>query len=399
MKTLVLYAYYTNQMSYYDDWLDAFMFHDDFNAESVDVFKLVDPDSIRSTHKKIETYDLIILHHSMTADTIKYIQPYMSALKNRSGKLVVFVGNEVNLITIGMAPKIHLLRELRAEIIATQLLQEAGEWLYESCIDSRVLSLPHGLNTRFYQYNGQYSTREIDIGTRSSRYPLTIGDNERNDIIEFFRNSQESFRLDLGSVINSERFTRTEWKNFLSNCKSTLSTEAGTFYLERDDVTAQAIQRYLTSKSKSIILPKKGFLRDLYSRFIPAPIRKRVVSLIKNHVIEQDQLDTQAEFQEIYDKFFHQKSVAPVYSKVISSRHFDAIGTRTLHVMYPGRYNDILRPHEHYFELRRDHGNLEDLKSLLSNDRKLADMTSRIYDYVAKNHTHKHRLDMLLESV
>lgn len=38
MRTLVLYSSYTDQMSYYDDWIDAFRAHPSFQALCVNVF-------------------------------------------------------------------------------------------------------------------------------------------------------------------------------------------------------------------------------------------------------------------------------------------------------------------------------------------------------------------------
>ena len=132
-------------MSYFDDWIDAFKAHSDFSTLCINVFG-ASKDLISYVKSKIESYDLIVLHHSMNGDTLKYLDPFVEALKNRRGKLVSFVGNEVNLPTIGMAPKIKNLQEIEANFIATQLLEEAGQWLYEDCKKAEVISLPHALN-------------------------------------------------------------------------------------------------------------------------------------------------------------------------------------------------------------------------------------------------------------
>ena len=138
--------------------------------------------------RTIEKVDLIILHHSMNADTLKFIEPFISALSNRRGKLVSFVGNEVNLLNIGMAPKIKLLQDLKVDIIATQLLPEAGKWLYESCKDASVLSLPHGLNPAKFYNTIKLNDRKIDIGTRSTKYGVYLGDDDRLRNYYFFDN-------------------------------------------------------------------------------------------------------------------------------------------------------------------------------------------------------------------
>ena len=98
---------------------------------------------------------------------------------------------------------------------------------------------------------------------------------------------------------------------------------------------------------------------------------------------------------DIYERFFLNTPKCPAYSKCISSRHFDAIGTKTLHIMYPGRYNDILIPGEHYFELKKDHSNFDELLKIINNPKALQEITNRTYDYVMKKHTYKDRLDTL----
>jgi len=409
MKTLLLYSYYTDQLSYFDDWIDAFKDQPELEVFSFNLSEksgvvtseyFVHPVAYKEITRLIEHVDLIVLHHSMNGDTLKFMIPFVSALKNRKGKLVSFVGNEVNLLNIGMAPKIKLLNELNVDIIGTQLLLEAGEWLYKSCTKSRVISVPHGLNpTKFYS-NTSVNDRKIDIGTRSTRYGVYLGDNDRNEIIRHFHENSYGLKIDLGlDDQGKKRFDRNGWRNFLSNCKATLATEAGSFYLQTNDEIITNIKKYLIRKSPKLILPENAILRRAYRFVIPSSIRNILLRLKSNYVAEIDSANQEADFDDIYKRFFANAERPPVYTKCISSRHFDAVGTRTLQIMYPGRYNDILKPNEHYFEFQKDHSNIEDLLSLLGNPKKIEAMTSSTYEYVVDNHTHKHRLDNLLEFI
>ncbi len=399
MKTLVLYSSYTDQMSYFDDWIDAFNNHSNFESLCVNVYNS-SKELFWDLKNKIETYELIILHHSMNGDTLKYLNPYVESLKCRKGKLVSFVGNEVNLPTIGMATKIKNLQQIEADFIATQLLEEAGKWLYQDCQKSKVISLPHALNPNIFFAKNTFKDKKIDIGTRSARYGVYIGDNDRNRIIHFFHENARALNLniDLGLDSNSQkRFNREMWADFLSNCKATLSTEAGSFYLEKDDKTVKNIQSFLKKKSDKFVLPHESFLRKTYQKIIPSLIRKTIVSLLKDRLVEADSIDLNCDFDEIYEKFFRTVKKAPVYTKAISSRHFDAIGTKTLQIMYPGRYNDILIPGKHYFELKSDHSNVEELKDLLFDEKTINEITESAYYHVIIHHTHKNRLDQLLK--
>lgn len=400
MKTVLLYAAYTDQCSYFDDWADAFKEHSAFHTQSFNVCE--EQNNLKNLKNIIEEAEVIILHHSMNGDTLKYLSPFISPLKNRKGKLVSFVGNEINLPTMGMAPKIQVLKELGTDIIATQLLQEAGEWLYANCLKSQVISLPHALNPKVFYPSNHYERRKIDIGSRSAQYGVYIGDNDRNGIMQFFHHnaSKYAFSVDLGLEKNcQQRFNRQEWSQFLNSCKATLSTEAGSFYLERDDQLVNSILKYLKSSSPKYILPGDTFLRNLYRRLMPNTIRKQIIRLLKNRIVEIDKVDQNHDFSEIYEKFFSNIPKCPVYSKAISSRHFDAIGTKTLHIMYPGRYNDILVPQEHYFPLKRDHSNIEELLDLMRNPITVQKMVDQAYEYVITHHTHKNRLDYLANAL
>lgn len=396
MKTLLLHAAHTDQISYFDDWVDAFKDHSAFDTQIFNVFEK--QDDLNQLVKTIEQSELTILHHSMTGDTLEYLTPFISALKNRKGKLVSFVGNEINLPSMGMAPKIKVLKELETDIIVTQMLQEAGEWLYADCLKSQVISLPHALNQKAFYSSHDYHHRKIDIGTRSARYGVYMGDNDRNTIIQFFHQNAQKFGLsvDLGLEKGcQQRFNRQEWSQFLNSCKATLSSEAGTFYLERDDQLVRNILKYLKDSSPKYILPGDTLLRKIYRSVIPNIVRKKIIRLLKDKIVEIDNIDQDVDFLEIYEKFFSSIPKCPAYSKAISSRHFDAIGTKTLHVMYTGRYNDILVPQEHYFLLEKDHSNIDELLDLIQNPSATREIVNRAYEYVIAHHTHKNRLDYL----
>ena len=397
MKTLLLYSYYTDLLSYFDDWMDAFENHPAFDTECVNVFEIRNKSLRRNVNELILKVDLIVIHHSMNGDTLKYLKPFIPAIKNRDGILVSFVGNELSLPTIGMEEKIKTLIELEADIIATQLLEEAGIWLYNSCKKSKVISLPHGLNPKKFKKTKLLEDRKIDIGTRSAKYGVWLGDNERNEIISYFNTVNHGFILDLGLDPNSKkRFNRNEWSAFLNNCKATLSTEAGSYFLEPGDKIVNQVFQYLKKKSKRVVLPNDTFLYDAFKYILPVNFREFLKPLLARSFVGASNIDEGINFSEIHQKFFADKNRAPVHSKAISSRHFDAIGTHTLNIMYPGRYNDILRPNEDYFELKRDHSNIDDLIKLLENLKKVNEITASTYNKVLNSHTHKNRLDNLL---
>ena len=50
-------------------------------------------------------------------------------------------------------------------------------------------------------------------------------------------------------IANDRRLDRAEWADFLNDCRGTVGSEAGTWYLERDDRTALAIREFLREPS------------------------------------------------------------------------------------------------------------------------------------------------------
>jgi hypothetical protein len=68
----------------------------------------------------------------------------------------------------------------------------------------------------------------------------------------------------------------------------------------------------------------------------------------------------------------------------ISPRHLEACATRTAQVLIEGDYNGILRPGEHYIELKRDFSNLGEVLDLVERDSERARITEAAYrDVVA----------------
>src|SRR5208282_4665936 len=68
-----------------------------------------------------------------------------------------------------------------------------------------------------------------------------------------------------------------------------------------------------------------------------------------------------AAYEEIRARFFANKPRPTIYGKCLSSRHLDAVGTKTCQIMFRGRFNDILEADRHYLALEDDLSNLDDV--------------------------------------
>ena len=395
MKITLVYVNfsYASELSYLDDWLDAFILCPGLEVDLVNI-ATEDKILVRQIQDKIEKAPYIVVHHSVLGDSLQYIQQYVQAFKYRLGKMLCFVGNEVNIPILGMKPKLILLRQIKPQIIATQLLQGAGEWLYTDCA-SVVLSIPHALNPKVFSSRKTYEKRLVDVGTRSHRYSPHVGDDERNRLLEYFTDIvSNKFNLQC-DVDTSTRFNREGWATFLNQCKATIATEAGSFYLQRDDALVTEINRFLRKNSKKLILERKSLLRAIARVFFLKFIKNK----IKEYFITPDDLDKNADFKIIYDQIIKKYQPCLEYSKTISSRHFDAIGSKTLQILTPGRYADILKPYEHYLPLSKDFSNIEEIIASVKDKEMYTRITEAAYEHVISSHTYQHRVDQVIEAL
>ncbi len=392
IRTLVLYAQYTDKLSYFDDWLDAFCFSPEFEVTKTNI---CDASNHAKLSRIIGDYDLIVLLHSTNGDTIDYIKPYQSILKQRKGKLLSFVGNELNIPTISMRARIEFLRDIEADFIGTPIPLEAGKWLYEECSSAQVVALPHALNPVAFHAIIPQQQRMIDIGVRTSRYLPFLGDNERNKLLSFFSNHTFTPPL-VVDIDTTTRFKRSEWALYLNNCKGTVANEAGSYYLERDDRTVLAIRDFLRKREAKAgtIVVRTGSLPHRIWCLLPNDFRQSVKKVLKSNSLKTDQdVNEGSDFEEIYGRFFRHYERLPIYSKAISSRHFDAIGTKTCQILLKGRYNDILEEDRHYLALENDFSNIDDVMERFHDVDHRTMVIETAYSYVMEYHTYTHRIN------
>lgn len=193
MRVQVVYK--PRHFSYDLDWLDA--------------FKNYAQASLHFTETRLNA-DLIVLHHSLTGQDLRYPEWVYYQLKNRSkGKVVVFHTNEFKFVR----EREQLAQEIHADFIATQL--EDGR-LYQM----PTISMPHALNPLAFYDMGL--RRTVSVGFRGARYKPGIHD-ARMAIVEAFKGVPES-----DIVIDKDAFlSRDEWARFLNTCKAIPGAEAG----------------------------------------------------------------------------------------------------------------------------------------------------------------------------
>lgn len=357
IRTLLFYVdtEWTKKLSFNDDWRDAFMTHPRLKTGA---YNLKQKYWLRIL-PFIGRYELIVLLPSTNANNLNWnetvIHPFLqSALKWRKGKILFFIGDETKQVPERMA----LIKKLEVDFVASQLPLDVAQYQYSDCVTTKAISMPPALNPGVFKPVIPQSNRFIDIGVRAYEYPWYIGDRERATMLQNFLSNPSVIRKQLITDISfnpAKRFDRKGWARFLNSCKATISTEAGTSFLERDDHTRNSVNTYRKMKPT-------------------------------------------ASFDEIYQRFFAEYQ-NPISGKCISSRHFEAIGCKTCQIMFPGRYNDILEGGQHYIELKRDLSNIDEVFEKFRDDQYRNDLIDRAYEYIQSRHTYKHRIDDFLKEI
>lgn len=393
IRVLVLTAEYTDELSYYDDWSDTLAAYPEFDTR---LLNIAHPRAAGGVAAEVAQCDAIVLLHSTNADTVRYLDRVVGALASRRCPLLSFVGNEVNLPGALIADKRRVLGQLSPEWIATQLLQEAGEFLFGDIATKGVVSIPHAVNPKCFYPKIELDARPVEIGTRVARYLPHLGDDDRNRIADRFVELGRTGCLTID--ISNQRFNRAGWTAFLNRCKGTVSTEAGSWYLERDDATVSAVRKFIREQSGGLeIAHDSKLLRVGFA--LPRPLRRlasRAFRAIGGRYEHQPVLRPQQE-QDIHRIFFAHKPRPPIYGKCISSRHFDAAGTKTCQLMFRGRFNDILEADKHYLALDHDFANLDEVLRRFKDSGERRAVADRAYEHVMERHTYSHRVQQLAD--
>lgn len=226
---------------------------------------------------------------------------------------------------------------------------------------SRVLTgyLARETVARIEAITSGQAERPITVGYRAARLWPALGRHGRlkTEIATRFTEAGAARAMKLDIATGSAATIRgDDWYGFLASCKYTLGVEGGASVHDPDGSLQAATVRYLADHP-------------------------------------------QASFSEVEASCFPDADGAIDYV-AISPRHLEACATRTAQVLVEGHYNGILRPGEHYIELRRDFSNLDEVLDLIESDEQRARLTEAAYrDVVASGAYTYERLVREVEAV
>ena len=339
--------------SYTLDWLEAFLESPMLEGTHIDLYR---PGASGRLRKALREVDGTVLLHSATADDLQPLRSLKDLFNDRRGPVCVLVGNEINLPWAPLSEKIALMQQIGANLIGTQLIQEAGEYLYTSVTEAKVVSVPHAGDRGMLRPPKNPAFAGQVLGTRSARYLPILGDEERESYFGAVSElaADRGWRVD----ISEERLGRDAWREFLAGLDVTVGTEAGSWFTSPSDDVVNAILAAARQRHRGPSVKVDGAIRRM-TRRIPWSVRQRLRRSPLSQALPNDlDLLAQLDYLETYEEFFAQVPRPKAYMKAISSRHVEAAFLGVPQMLLRGRYNDILEAERDYIAVEPDLSNL-----------------------------------------
>ena len=210
--------------------------------------------------------------------------------------------------------------------------------------------------------NSSVDHREFDVTYRGSIQPLSTGrlGLEKRKIAYDVAAAcaGRGLQLDISNRWE-DRINGTAWFDFLARSKAVLGVESGSNLF---DFTGE-VEKWCDE------FCRKNRDRDQAS--------------------EQFYNDAHAEYLKDFE--------GNVQYAAISPRHFEAAATRTLQILYEGKYSGVLKPSRHFVPLRRDLANLDEVLDIANDERRRREITEAAYEEIIGDP--RYRYDSLVSQV
>jgi hypothetical protein len=374
-------------MSYLDQWKSAWL-----NASTKsEVFNLAQSGSLKKLSSKIRQFDLIVVLHTVTADSNSWLEKLSKISGQSRAAMVMFIGNEFSSPFLSTEKRLDLIAKISPEFIASQLPIDSAKWLYEQ-VGSKIIAAPPGMP--LLAAKDRPNSRHIDLGFRGFRYPWYLMDNDRNNVVDqvisIFKN--QNLVVDAS---HEKRLNSSEWFNFLSRSRFTVSSEAGAKFVFRDDQIWNPVKEYFATEKKFSALNNDVSGMNLLRR-LPSPLKSMLKKFLSNLGLNQGSL-YQPDSKEL-EKFISLVDLEKYESrngKCISSRHFDAIAAGTWQILAPGKYNELLIPNTHFTPW----ASTNDFKALIENEVSRKSLSIQAFNDLSQNHSYGMRVNTVLREI
>ena len=380
-------ARYDYQMSYLDNWRGAWC----SSVDKYKVFNIANNQGLLDYKKESTNLDLIVVLHSVSGDSNLWLQKFNQAQVTTRPPMVMFVGNEFSSPFLSTEKRLDLISQISPNFIASQLPIDSAKWLYER-VGSKVIAAPPGMP--LFTTKNKFISRDIDLGFRGFRYPWYLMDNERNNVvdkvIDIFKN--QNLVVDAS---HEKRLNSSEWFDFLSRSRFTVSSEAGAKYIFRDDQIWNPVKEYFAAEKKFSALDNDVSGMNLLRR-LPSPLKSMLKKFLSNLGLNQGSLykPDSKELEKLISLVELEKFESR-NGKCISSRHFDAIAAGTWQILSPGKYNDVLITNTHFTPWE----NTNNFNALVENEVSRKSLSNQAFDDLSQNHSYGMRVNTVLREI
>lgn len=251
----------------------------------------------------------------------------------------------------------ELCRTLNVDVVLTCAYESEWEKIYSSLDLSKVKLktvltgyLDEKTVARIRSYHKPLSERTIDISYRAWRAAYWLGEHAtfKVRVGEVYEHAGAARGLNTDISLNDgDTFLGDDWFKFLCDSRATVGVEGGASILDHD-----------------------------------GSLKKRVDAYVADN--------PDAMFEETREACFpdrdHSFSLA-----CLSPRHLEAVATNTCQILIEGRFNDILKPNEHYIPIKPDFSNLEETLDQLQDDKLVGDMIERAYEHIVAPNRYTYR--------
>ncbi len=294
-------------------------------------------------------FEAIVILHSVFSNRCFLSDKLVRTLRACPQPKVLFLGNEYKL----MPEKMNLCEHLSVALVVSQSHSVVIHHLYRSRLGCQVMNLPNtGLDPEVFFSRKGWRERSIDIGYRAQDAPLYLGHNEKRVLAEYFTTyaRRQAMKVDI-SLDPADRFTEEGWAGFLNECKAQLGAEAGSDYFELTDQTRRSVNTYVARHP-------------------------------------------QATLEEVFERFFRDYP-NPICGRMLSSRHIEAAGTKTVQILLAGEYGGYFLPNVHYIPLNKDFSNIGEVIMKFRDEQYCAGIAEKAYELVRERLTYERLLTQL----
>lgn len=311
-------------------------------------------------------FDVIVLHYSLFgALPYPLDRSFFEYLRSSKAKKVMFFQDEYR----HCRARFQFINEIGADCIFTCLEKEYFGAVYgkytqvpeiRTCLTGYVSDDLRG-KARILFKPRHLRRRDVTYRARKLEFYMGRGGQEKHEIGLRFLDMARGLGLKLDiRVDETSRIYGDAWLEFLADSKAVLGVESGVSIFDLEDKVFDACERLLEREPR-------------------------------------------IKFEEVYERVLKPWE-GNVYLRTISPRHFEAAALFAFQVLYEGRYSGILLPHRHYFPLKKDFSNFDEVIRTLKNDSLCAEITHAAYTDLIESDRYTYRVfiqssfDSLLEA-